>query len=99
MGFINFVINVTPHCDCAGWSDTPIVADIWILASKDPVALDQACADLVVAASPNPQSKVFEKSGKNTDNIRLANDVDWSLQLAYGEEVGLGSRKYELVEL
>lgn len=99
IGYITFVMNVTPHCDCAGWSDTPIVSDIGILASKDPVALDQACADLVVAARPNPQSRIFEKAGKGMDNIRLANDIDWSFQLKYGEEVGLGSRKYELIEV
>jgi hypothetical protein len=98
IGYISFLMNVTPHCDCAGWSDTPIVADIGILASKDPVALDQACADLVIAALPNPHSKIA-KAKKGLDNIRSANDIDWTFQLAYGEEVGLGSRKYELIQV
>ena len=99
VGYINFVMNVTPHCDCVGWSDIPIVADIGILASKDPVALDQACADLVVAAEANVNSRIFSNVKKGLDNIRAANDLDWSLQLAYGEEVGLGSRKYELIRI
>ncbi|MBA3045544.1 MAG: DUF362 domain-containing protein [Candidatus Thermoplasmatota archaeon] len=99
VGYITFVMNVTPHCDCAGWSDTPIVSDIGILASKDPVALDQACADMVVAAEPNTHSKIGPGVKKGLDNIRAANDIDWSFQLAYGEEVGLGSRKYEMITI
>ena len=52
--FINFITQVSPACDCYGHSDAPIVADIGILASVDPVALDQACADLV-----EPGGQVF----------------------------------------
>jgi uncharacterized Fe-S center protein len=99
VGYINFVINVTPHCDCVGWSDAPIVPDIGILASSDPVALDQACADLVNAESPNPNSRIVEVVENGLDNIRAANDLDWSYQLAYGEIVGLGTRKYEIITI
>ena len=45
--FVNLITQVSPSCDCYGHSDAPIVPDIGILASTDPVALDQACADLV----------------------------------------------------
>ena len=47
MGYINFLINITPDCDCAPWSDAPIVPDIGFVASTDPVAIDQASFDLV----------------------------------------------------
>ena len=47
MGFFNFLLNITPDCDCVPWSDAPIVPDIGILASRDPVAIDQASYDLV----------------------------------------------------
>jgi uncharacterized Fe-S center protein len=47
MGFFNFLLNITPDCDCVPWSDAPIVPDIGILASCDPVAIDQASYDLV----------------------------------------------------
>lgn len=47
--YLNFVLNVTPDCDCAAWSDAPLVPDIGLLASLDPVALDMACFDLVKA--------------------------------------------------
>jgi hypothetical protein len=97
VGYINFIIDVTPHCDCAGWSEAPIVPDIGILASKDPVAIDQASADLINAATPNPS--IEKKAKKAGDNIRAANDLDWSFQMAYGEEVGLGTRKYKLVRI
>ena len=96
-GYFNFINNVTPHCDCAGWSDTPIVHDVGIVASNDPIAIDQASADLVNKAILNPGANIEREDGK--DNIRLANDIDWTLQLAYGEEVGLGTRKYELIEI
>ncbi|MBI5000098.1 MAG: DUF362 domain-containing protein [Euryarchaeota archaeon] len=98
-GFFNFVINVTPDCDCAPWSDEPIVGDIGILASKDPVAIDQASADLVTKEPGNPRSKIKNSLAAGADKLREANDIDWSIQLRYAEEIGLGSRKYELVEL
>ena len=47
IGFINFLLNITPDCDCLPWSDAAFVPDIGILASKDPVALDHASYDIV----------------------------------------------------
>ena len=51
--FINFITQVSPACDCYGHNDLPIVGDVGIVASRDPVAIDQAFADLVIA-SPGP---------------------------------------------
>jgi uncharacterized Fe-S center protein len=96
-GYFNFINNVTPHCDCAGWSDVPIVHDIGIVASKDPIAIDQASADLVNSAALNPGAKLEKGEGK--DNIQAANDIVWTRQLEYGEKLGLGTRKYELIEI
>ena len=45
--FINFITDVSPACDCYPYNDAPIVRDIGVVASKDPVAIDQAAADLV----------------------------------------------------
>ena len=58
--FLNFVTQVSPYCECYGYSDTPIVGDVGILASDDPVAIDQASVDLVnaqpgSACSPHTQ--------------------------------------------
>ena len=95
-GFINFVTDVSPDCDCCGWNDAPVVGDIGILASTDPIALDQACADLVNQAQPLKESLLGSQSSE-TDKFRaLYPAVDWTIQLAYGEKIGLGSRKYNL---
>lgn len=96
-GFYNFVINVTPECDCLAWSDRPIVNDLGILASRDPVAIDQASADLVNSASGLVNSAL--SSPDVDDKFRDLHNVPWEVQLEYAEELGLGERKYTLVEI
>lgn len=100
VGFINFLINVTPDCDCASWSDAPVVPDIGILASHDPVAIDAACLDLVnrqhgirgthLRANAQPGQDKFLGIWKHTRG---------DIQLSYSSEIGLGSREYELIEI
>jgi uncharacterized Fe-S center protein len=85
--YINFVLDITPNCDCVPWSDETLVHDIGILASTDPVAIDQASLDLVNKASNNPLD-IFKSVHPHTVG---------NIQLSYGEEVGLGSRDYELI--
>ena len=85
--FVSFLIQVTKDCDCMSKSQKPVVPDIGILASLDPVAADQATADLLVAA------------GGGTDPLRAGYAIDWSDQLAHGEKIGLGRRAYELVKI
>lgn len=98
-GFITFVNNVSPLCDCVGWNDVPIVQDIGILASTDPVAIDQAAVDLVNQAHGNPHSILGERH-QEVDKFRVLHpDVDWSVQLTYGEKVGLGTRDYKLITI
>ena len=87
VGFINFLIQITKDCDCMARAQRPIVGDIGILASSDPVAVDKATADLVIARS----------AGK--DVFRAGYDRDWSVQLSYGGKIGLGTMEYRLVEL
>lgn len=84
---VAFVNQLSPYCDCYGHNDRPIAPDVGILASDDPVALDQACADLVIRAA-------------GRDPFREAHPaIDWTIQLSYGEELGLGSRTYTLETL
>ncbi len=85
--FVSFLIQVTKDCDCMAKNQKPIAEDIGILASLDPVAIDQAAADLLVA----------RRGGQ--DPLRAGHDIDWSGQLAHGEKIGLGTRKYRLVEI
>jgi len=96
--FINFVTNVTPDCDCVSWSDAPIVSDIGILASRDPIALDQASLDLVNKAKALPETRI-DNGDKDPDKFKAIHGIDGSIQLSYGEELGLGSRQYNLIEL
>mgnify|MGYP006278260127 CR=1 FL=1 len=100
-GYINFVMNITPECDCVPWSDKPIVEDIGILASQDPVAIEQASLDLVNQKPGKNESALknnFE-SGKNKFK-GVHPDTDGGIrQIEYAEEIELGSRKYELIEV
>ncbi|MBE0466454.1 MAG: DUF362 domain-containing protein [Candidatus Desulforudis sp.] len=97
--FITFLNNVTPDCDCCGWSEAPIVPDIGILASRDPIALDQACVDLVNGERGLSASRMAGHEDSPDKFRALFPNVDWSRQLAYGEELGLGIRQYQLVRV
>jgi uncharacterized Fe-S center protein len=97
--FVNFITQVSPACDCYGHNDLPIVGDLGILASKDPVALDQACADLVNQARGLPGS-ALKKKGAGVDKFKdIYPQVDWPIQLEYAEKLGLGTREYQLIKV
>ncbi|MEW5866061.1 MAG: DUF362 domain-containing protein [Bacillota bacterium] len=98
-GFINFVMNVSPQCDCYAWNDAPIVPNLGILASVDPVALDAACVDLVNGAPALPNSEIAHAGHKTDKLAALYPDVDWTVQLRHGERIGLGVRDYVLVNV
>lgn len=98
-GFFNFVINVSPECDCAGWTDASIVRDIGILASLDPVALDQASVDLVNKERGLPESRLAG-CGEGEDKFgALWPKANWERQLSYAEATGLGTREYNLIKI
>lgn len=98
--FFNFVIEVTPDCDCFPFSDTPFVQDIGILASTDPVAIEQASIDLVNAQPGLPGSKLTGAMEPGGDKLRnLYPTIDWTRQIEYAEELGLGSRSYDLIKI
>lgn len=100
IGYINFLLNITPDCDCAAWSDAPIVPDIGFLASTDPVAIDQASFDLVNKQIGLSQSLLPSDYEAGADKFHsLRSYIDTTTQLSYGEEIGLGSRDYELIVL
>ncbi|MFQ6077997.1 MAG: DUF362 domain-containing protein [Thermodesulfobacteriota bacterium] len=95
--FLNFLTQVSPACDCYGHSDTPVVGDIGVLSSCDPVAIDQASADLVNSQPGNEGSRLHTHLGPGEDKFRaLYPQIDWGVQLQYAEEIGLGSRRYDL---
>ncbi len=98
--FINFITQVSPACDCYGHSDAPIVSDIGMLAATDPVALDQACADLVNQAHGLPGTAMQNGHEPGSDKFRgVYPNINWEVQLEHGERIGLGRREYELLKL
>ena len=101
LAFFNFIVEVTPDCDCFPWSDNPIVNNIGILASLDPVAIDQASMDLVNQQQGLCESKLKADSlAPGVDKFRaLYPKIDWTRQLSHAETMGLGTREYRLVEL
>lgn len=101
---ISLVLDVSPNCDCHAENDVPIVPNVGMFASFDPVALDQACADAVNAMPGNPASVLGEHGAQcgcgEHDHFRMVHpDTNWAVALDHGEKLGLGSRSYELVKI
>ena len=103
---ISLICDVSPFCDCHCENDIPIIPDIGMLASFDPVALDQACVDLankmpVCEGSRLDQHiKLFWNEDANHEYFHLNHpDAEWEAGLAHAEEIGLGSRDYELIRI
>ena len=99
---ISLIMDVSPNCDCHDENDAPILPNIGMLASFDPVALDQACADLCQQAEPIRNSQLGDNLAKpdwhhHHDHFMDSNpNVRWKETLAHGEKIGLGTRDYEL---
>lgn len=98
--FINFINHVSPACDCVPFNDAPLVRDIGVAASLDPVAIDQASVDLVNLEPALADACLTDHTGAGEDKFRgVYPEVDWTIQLDYAEKIGLGSRAYELIRL
>lgn len=95
IGFINFVQDVTPHCDCAAPAGRALFADIGILASTDPVALDKASLDLIDKARMIGDSKAVS----GPDKLGKWHQVDSLVQLRVAQKLGIGSLDYTLSTL
>jgi uncharacterized Fe-S center protein len=98
---INFVMNISPNCDCFPANDMPFVPDIGILVSSDPVAIDMASVDLVNDA-PIISTSVLGEQNHTEENDKfkcIHHDVDWEAGLEYAEQLKLGITKYELIKL
>jgi len=92
IGFINFVQDVTPMCDCTAPSGRPVVADVGILASYDPVAIDKASLDLIDQA-PLVSGAT---EARPPDLLGKMHGVSSLVQLKVAEKLGMGSLDYEL---
>lgn len=99
-GFFNFLLSVSPECDCVPWSDAPIVPDIGILASTDPVAVDKASYDLVNRQVGFQNSALKTSHAAGADKFKdIWPRIDGSIQFRHAEKIGLGSADYKLIEL
>lgn len=102
---ISLVRDISPNCDCHGENDAPILPDVGIFASFDPVALDQACVDACLHATPMPNSHLSDNLADphwhhHHDNFLDSNpNVRWKETLEHAEKIGLGTREYELIQM
>ncbi|MGM9760737.1 MAG: DUF362 domain-containing protein [Parabacteroides sp.] len=102
---VSFIMNVSPECDCWNHNDAAVVPDLGIAASFDPVALDQACADLVIQAPVLPtENRLSEICAHHHDHEAdkfhlLHPDTQWEAALEHAEKIGLGTRQYELIKI
>ena len=98
--FINFMIEMQPECDCMPMADVPVVNDQGTALSDDPVAVDQACIDIVAKATPLPDSLASDMGVTEPgDTFGAVNKRETKLSLEIGEKMGLGTRKYELITI
>ena len=102
---ISLVIDVSPYCDCHSGNDVAIIPDVGMFASFDPVALDQACADMANKMPVMPNSLLSDRM--ESENFHDFHDhfknstpsSEWKICLEHAEKIGVGTREYELIEV
>lgn len=100
---ISLIVDVSPNCDCHGENDVPILPNLGMFASFDPLALDQACVDACMKAAPLPGSQLAENLANpdfvdHHDHFKNNRpETEWKSCLAHSEKIGLGTRAYELI--
>ena len=104
--YLNFLLQITPQCDCMGIAQPPMVTDIGILGSKDIIAIDVASLDLIkqYGMIPNSISPIFKHVDWETPDLHPFQRVhgvmkDPYLAMQYGEKLGMGSLEYDLIEV
>ena len=102
---ISLVLDISPYCDCHPENDAPILPDIGMVCSTDPLALDQACVDACLKAQPLPDSILgdhMREEGFCDHHDHFVNttpESEYQTCLAHAEKIGLGSREYDLIEV
>lgn len=100
---ISLIVDVSPNCDCHGENDAPIIPNLGMFASFDPLALDQACVDACLKATPLPGSQLADNLAKpnfhdHHDHFTNSRpESEWRSCLEHAEKIGLGTREYELI--
>ena len=102
---ISLICDVSPTCDCHSGNDTPIIPDVGMFASFDPLALDQACVDACLKQTPLPNSQLTDEMASphfhdRHDHFDNTNpNTEYKTCLAHAEKIGLGNRSYELIHV
>ena len=100
---ISVVRDISPKCDCHGANDVPILPDVGMFASFDPIALDQACVDACLRNEPLPHTFLTDNMSEegfcdhHDHFINSHPDSEYKTCLAHGEKIGLGVRDYEII--
>lgn len=101
---ISLIVDVSPNCDCHAENDAPILPNLGMFASFDPLALDQACVDACLAAAPMPNSQLSDHLTDphfhdHHDHFKNSTpESEWKSCLEHAEKIGLGSREYNLID-
>lgn len=96
------ISDVSPFCDCHAENDAPVIPNIGILASFDPVALDKACVDLALKQTPLPNSRVCDPDFSKIEGDlfkRNQPSTNWISTFDHASEMGFGNPSYELVDV
>lgn len=105
---VSLICDVSPNCDCHPENDIPIIPNVGMLASFDPVALDQACADLCNRMTPVKESVLGHNLEKcdhdhheeHADHFHMTHpDTEWKTCIEHAVKIGLGTNEYELITI
>jgi len=102
---ISLIVDVSPNCDCHCENDAPILPDIGMFCSFDPLALEQACVDACLKAEPMPGSQLYDHlhtpgfHDQKDNFINSTPESEYQSCLEHAAKLGLGSREYDLIKL
>lgn len=100
---ISLVVDVSPTCDCHSGNDAPMLPDVGMFASIDPLAIDQACVDACLKQEPLPNTQLTDQMAKEDfcdhhDHFEnVTPNAEYKTCLAHAAKIGLGNREYELI--
>ena len=102
---ISLVMDISPNCDCHAENDVPILPDIGMFCSFDPLALDQACVDACLRQQPLPGSQLYDNMHQegfcdhHDHFVNSTPESEYKTCLEHAAKIGIGSREYELIEM
>jgi len=102
---ISLIVDVSPNCDCHAENDAPILPNVGMFASADPLALDRACVDACLKQKPLPGSQLSDNIAKHDfhdhhDHFTNSRpESEWKSCLEHAEKIGIGTSQYELIEM